>query len=475
MFEKQVAAKSTFWAGIEQYTTQSVQFISGIVMARLLLPEDYCILAMLFIFMDLSAMITDMGFTTSLIRKQDCTNVDYSTVFYINIGISALLYGIFCVSSAAIAEFYYQPVLQQIIPIIGATFVLNALYAIPSTLLTKNLRFNVRAKIVITESVLSAVCGITLAYLGYGLWALVFQILSKSFLRLLLFFIAAKWRPAPVFSFRAMKGLCAFGSKVLGANLLFTVYQNIYSVIIGKFMAPVSLGYFSRADGYSKLVPINISTVLMKVMLPLISKIQDNNEELIAINRRTVVVTSFVIFPLSMFLAGAAEPLISVIITDKWLPCVPILQILCLAVMTEHIAWINWDFILAKGRSNLVLRNRIMVCIFSIIALFAAIKFGITWVAFAKVVSSVFTVAVSVFYLKKVLPVKYRTMARVMIAMIVTSVLMGLATYVAFIYLPHTILNILIVFVAVIALYTGLSKLLFPEPLTTVLNLLKQK
>lgn len=475
MLEKRVAVKSTFWAGIEQYTTQGVQFLSSIVMARLLLPEDYGILAMLFIFMDLSAMITDMGFTTSLIRRQNCTKADYSTVFYINVCISILLYGIFCLSSSIIARFYSQPILQQVIPIIGITFVLNALYAIPSTLLTKNLRFNVRAQIVILESVLSAICGITFAYMGYGLWALVIQILIKSFLRLLLFSIASRWRPDLIFSFQSLNRLYSFGSKVLGANLLFTIYQNAYSVIIGRFLSPAALGYFSRADGYSKLIPINISTVLMKVMLPLISKIQDNNEELISVNKQTVIITSFVIFPLSMFLAGAASPLISVIITDKWLPCVPILQILCLAIMTEHIAWINWDFILAKGYSNLVLRNRIMVCLFSIVALFSAIKFGIMWVAVAKVGSSLFTVAVSIFYLKKVMPIKYKTMVKKLITMLVTSMLLGVAIYIVFLYLSYTILNIIIVLVLASILYICISKVLFFEPLLTIQNLLKQR
>lgn len=467
--------RSTFWAGIEQYTTQGVQFLSSIVMARLLLPEDYGILAMLFIFMDLSAMITDMGFTTSLIRRQNCTKADYSTVFYINVGISILLYGIFYLSSSIIARFYSQPILLQIIPILGTTFVLNALYAIPSTLLTKNLRFNIRAQIVIFESIISAICGITFAYMGYGLWALVFQILIKSVLRLFLFSIVARWTPDLIFSFQSLKRLYSFGSKVLGANLLFTIYQNVYSVIIGRFLSPAVLGYFSRADGYSKLIPINISTVLMKVMLPLISKIQDNNEDLISINKQTVVVTSFVIFPLSMFLAGAASPLISVIITDKWLPCAPILQILCFAIMTEHIAWINWDFILVKGHSNLVLRNRIMVCLVSIVALFVTIKLGIMWVAVAKVVSSLFTVAVSIFYLKKVLSIKYKPIAKMLITMLATSILLGVAIYIVFSYLSYTIQNIVIVLALASILYIGISKALFFEPLTIIQNLLKQK
>lgn len=475
MLQKQVAVKSTFWAGIEQYITQGVNFLSSIVMARLLLPEDYGILAMLFIFIDLSAMITDMGFTTSLIRKQDCSKADFSTVFYTNIIISILIYIVFYLCSPIIADFYSQPILQKIIPAIGTTFILNSLYAIPSTRLTKDLKFNVRAKIVILESILTAVCGITLACMGYGVWALVVQIIFKSFLRFLFFTVAAKWRPSLMFSFNSLKGLYSFGSKVLGANLLFTIYQNVYSVIIGKYLSTASLGYFSRADGYSKLIPINISTVLMKVMLPLISKIQEYDDKLISINRQTILVTSFVIFPLSMLLAGAASPLISIMITDKWLPCVPILQILCLAIMTEHIAWINWDFILAKGHSNLVLKNRILVCLFSIIALFLTIRFGILWVAVAKLASSLFTVTISIFYLKKVLSIKYGTLAKELIIMFLTSILLGLATYISFQYLSYTLLNITLVLTTDLILYIGTSKILFREPLATILNLLSRK
>ena len=475
MLQKQVAVKSTFWASIEQYITQGVNFLSSIVMARLLLPEDYGILAMLFIFIDLSAMITDMGFTTALIRKQDCSKADFSTVFYTNIIISILIYIVFYLCSPIIADFYSQPILQKIIPVIGMTFILNSLYAIPSTRLTKDLKFNVRAKIVILESILTAVCGITLACMGYGVWALVIQIILKSFLRFLFFTAAAKWKPSLMFSLNSLKGLYDFGSKVLGANLLFTIYQNIYGVIIGKHLSTASLGYFSRADGYSKLIPINISTVLMKVMLPLISQIQEQDDKLISINRQTILVTSFFIFPLSMLLAGAASPLTSIMITDKWLPCVPILQILCLAIMTEHIAWINWDFILAKGRSNLVLKNRILVCLFSTTALFISIKFGILWVAIAKVASSLFTVTISIFYLKKVLSVKYGTLAKELIIMFVTSILLGLATYISFQYLSYTLLNVILVLTTDLILYIGISKILFREPLTTILNLLSRK
>lgn len=475
MLKKQTAIKSTFWAGIEQYTTQGIQFLSSIVMARLLMPQDYGIIAMLFIFMDLSSMITDMGFTTALIRKQNCTSTDFSTVFYTNISISILLYGTFCVCAYPISQFYSQPILQQVIPITGITFILNAFFATSATKLTKELKFNTKAKIAISESTLSAICGITLAYMGYGIWALVIQIVLKSFLRLLLYCILAKWRPRLEFSFSSLRDLYNFGSKVLGANILFTIYQNIYSVIIGKFLSPTILGYFSRADGYSKLIPINISTVLMKVMLPLISKIQDDDSELININKKTIIVTSFIIFPASMILAGAAAPLISVMLTDKWLPCAPILQILCFATMIEHIAWINWDFILTKGYSSRVLKNRIAVCVFSIVALFLSINFNIMWVAIAKVISSIFTVGVSIWYLKKSIPTSFSSIIKDLIPMFITSTIIGLIIYTIFMHLQYTIINLLSVLSIAIIMYLTVSKFLFNEPLIMVLNIFKAK
>lgn len=475
MFEKKIAVKSTFWAGIEQYATQGIQFISGIVMARLLLPEDYGILAMLFIFMDISAMVTDMGFTTALIRKQNCTDEDYSTVFYVNVVISILLYIIFCISSSIIAKFYSQPILCKVIPVIGFTFILNSLYSVAATKLTKDLKFDIKARITIIESILSISCGIVLAYLGYGIWALVIQILVKAFLRFLFFSIAVKWKPVRFFSTKSLKGLSGFGSKVMGANLLFTLYQNAYSIIIGKFFSPDILGYFSRADGYSKLIPINISTILMKVMMPIISKIQDNDVELVGVNKKVIVVTSFIIFPASMLLAGAASPLISIMLTDKWLSCVPILQILCFAIMIEHIAWINWDFILSKGYSGIVLKNRICTCLFSISALLITIWFGIKWVAFAKVISSVFTVSISIWYLKKILPINICSIVKECCGMFITSLVIGLITYLLFGYLDYNILNLIIVLSIAVCVYLIIARFYFKTPLIILMNIVKDK
>lgn len=475
MIQKKEAVKTTFWAGIEQYSTQGIQFLSGIIMARLLLPEAYGILSMIFIFTDLSLMIVDMGFTTALIRKQKCTQKDYSTVFYINVIIGFLVYGLFYLCSPAIASFYNQPVLCDIIPIIGLTFIINAFYAVPSIQLTKKLQFNTRAKITIAASSLSAVCGIILAYKGLGIWALVMQSIAVSLLKSVLYVIVVKWKPSLIFSTNALRELWGFGSKVLGSNILFVFYQNVYSVLIGRYLQVSFLGYFSRADSYSKLVPLNISTVLMKVMLPLISKIQDNDQELVQVNKKVVTLISFLIFPASMMLAGCAGPLISVMITDKWLPCVPLLQILCGAMMFEHLAWINWDFMLVKGKSKMVLQNRILTFVISVGLLLIVVNWGIKWVAVAKAISSLFTVVISSLFLKKVLPLDYVDMYKTLFPMMITSLAIGLGIYSAFIYLNSSLINLIIVLMIATSVYLLIARFLFNDVLRMFVNILKRK
>lgn len=471
--QKKVIARTTFWAGFEQYAVQGIQFASGIIMARLLMPEAYGILAMMYIFIDLSLMVVDMGFTTALIRKQDCTRLDYATVFFSNVFIGVLIYTLFAVCAPLIADFYEQPLLRKVIPAIGLVFIINSLYTVSSIRLTKELRFNSKAKISTAASALSAATGITLAYLGWGVWALVIQTLAMSLIRCVLYIAVVRWRPAWAYSWASLKELFSFGSKVLGGNILFVFYQNIYNVLIGRFMPASTLGFFSRADGYSKLVPLNISTVLMKVTLPLISKEQDDDTALVNMNQKAIVLISFLTFPASMLLAGAAKPLVSVMITDKWLPCVPLLQTLCCAMMFEHIAWINWDFVLVRGRSGLVLLNRVITFVVAVVSVLVAIGWGIECVAAAKGLCTLVSVSVSFMLIRTVLPIRVTALVRLLLPMMITSVLIGIGLFHTFNVLDSSALNLLIALPAAIGVYLLASWLFFRPTLKLFLELLK--
>lgn len=470
---KKTIVNTTLWAGFEQYAIQGIQFISSIIMARLMMPEAYGIMAMIYVFIDLSLMFVDMGFTTALIRKQNCTASDYATVFFSNLCIGLLIYILFTVSAPIIADFYGQTLLRRVIPAIGLVFIINSLYTVSSVRLTKNLRFDTKAKISAISSILSAVAGIIFAWLGWEVWALVVQTLIFSFLRCILNIIAAKWRPVWSYSWTSFKELFGFGSKVLGGNILFVFYQNVFNVLIGRFMPARTLGFFSRADGYSKLVPLNINTVLMKVTLPLISKEQDNESMLVNMNQKAVMIISFLIFPASMILAGAAKPLVSVLITDKWLPCVPLIQILCCAVMFEHIAWINWDFVLVKGRSLLVLINRLIAFVMAVTLVLATVGLSIEWVAISKGVCTLITVVVSIVLIRKVLPVNVYALVRHLCPMAIVSVFIGGILYYTFEKVDSSWLNLLIALPTAIVAYLGAAMLFFRPTLKLFIELLK--
>ena len=474
MIRKRVVVHSAFWVAIQQYSTQGIQFITSIIMARMLLPSDYGVLAMIFIFNDFATMFVDMGFSNALVRKQDCTAIDYSTVFFTNIAISLLLYGLIFVGAPVIADFYDQSLLLQIVRITGLTFIINALYSIYSVQLTKNLSFNIKARISIISTILAAAVGIFLAYYDFGVWALVYQMLTVSIITGLLHIYYVRWRPVWKYSKSVFKELFGFGGNVLSANLLFVAYQNAYNITIGRFFHASDLGFFTRADGYSKLIPLNISTVLMKVMFPVISKIQNDEQELKRLNKKVIEITSFFIFPASLLLAGMATPLISVMLTDKWLPCVPYLQILSISIMLEHICWINWDFILIKGLSNIVLRNRIITCLFSLAVLLIALPFGLTWVAVAKGTGTLFTVAVSIYYMKRIYDISIGDSFKKLLKIAFASILIGFLAYGSFCYMQNTLINLFIIGICCIAAYLAMAMILFKDTLYTTANLLKR-
>ena len=422
------------------------------------MPEDYGLLAMIFIFNDFATMFVDMGMANALIRKQRCTKTDCSTVFVTNICVSVIIYVVLFLTAPLVAKFYNQELLVPIIRIVGLSFICNALYSISSVLLTKKMAFNDKAKISVISAFCSAVIGISLAYNGFGVWSLVVQILIVSIINCILNFYYSKYKINFRFSYSVFKELFGFGSNVLGANLLFVAYQNIYSVLIGKFYNPNDVGYFTRADGYSKLIPINISTVLMKIMFPMISTIQDDDKELIIYNQKIIKITSFLIIPSALLLAAIASPLIQVMLTEKWMNCVPLLQVLSIGIMLEHICWINWDFIMVKGYSGLVLKNRILACTVSVALLLCAFPFGLIWVAVAKGIGTLFSVLISMKYLNGVLPGCFVGVSKTLSKIFVVASVMAVIAWGMFLFLPYHIWSIIVVCLLSVGFYFLISR-----------------
>lgn len=406
MIEKGVVVKSFAWTAVETYATQGIAFIVSIFMARILMPSDYGIIGIIGVFLALSDIFIDAGFTNALINKKDCSKADYSTVFIINIAVSILFFALLFFASPFIARFYNNPQLLWTTRVMALTFVISSFGAVSMTILVKELRFRAKAVITLIVSVISGCIGIFLAYRGWGVWALVWQSVLSCLVRVLITIIYVRWRPSWRFNKTSFKELFKFGSNLLGSNIIFTLYNNIYALVIGKVFNTTDLGYFSRADGYSKLIPTNVSGVLGKILFPILSKIKDNDKELIELHHKFIVVTSVVLFPSCLFLAGLSAPIVFLLITSKWMPIVPLLQILCIAGIFEHFTSINGNFIIAKGKANFFLRMHIFTKPPGLIILAVTVLFNLQVVAWGKVLYSIICLLANYYYLKKTINIR---------------------------------------------------------------------
>lgn len=465
-----IIVKSFLWTALESYSSQGIAFVVSIFMARILAPADYGIIGIIGVFLALSDIFIDSGFSNALINKQNCTKTDYSTVFYTNIVISMALFAILYFCAPLIASFYKNPVLVWTTRAMALTFVISSFGAVSMTILTKELRFKAKAIITFVVSCVSGFIGIYLAYSGWGVWALVWQSVISCAIRVVVSVIYVRWKPILKFSRHSFVELFRFGSNLLGSNIIYTLYNNIYSLVIGKVFNPTQLGYFSRAEGYAKLIPINVSGVLAKILFPILSKAQNNEEEMIRLYHKFILITSAILFPGCLFIVGLAAPLVSLLITDKWMPIVPLLQILSFSGIFEHFTSINSNFILAKGKSNLFLQMHLRTKIIGILILLVSVIFNLTVVAWGKVLYSLVCVLVSYYYFCKIFAVKLNKDLSNLLKIFILSGGIAIADIMIFNQISYTWLSLVGVLMVSCIVYTLGLHFLCPH----VLEMLKQ-
>ena len=344
------------WSAIGRFSTQGISFLIGLILARILSPSDYGVTGMVAIFFAIAQTFIDSGFGSALIRKQDCTDVDYSTAFYFN----AVVGLVFCLLLSLAAEFFNTPILEDIVVVMSINMFISSLSIVQTARLTAAVDFKSQAKINLVTTIFSGVVGIAMAYNGFGVWSLVWQGVFANLLRTILLLFATKWYPKWQFSKESFKYLFNFGSKILTASLLHTVYSNLTTLIIGKYYTAKDLGYYSRGESMANLPSTNITGILQSVTYPILSKIQDDDKRLIQVYRKYIAVTSLVIFFGMFLLAALAKPLILTLLTAKWLPSVLFLQVFCFALMFDHLCQLNLNILYVKGRSDLVLRLEII-------------------------------------------------------------------------------------------------------------------
>lgn len=371
------ATRGIFWSTVERFSVQGAQFVISVVMARLLTPHDYGLIGMLAIFMSLSQVFIDGGFSLALIQKKDRDNADYSTVFYINLSISLLLYAIIFVCAPLISSFFNQPVLTDVARVYCFNLVINSLAAVNRAKLMINVDFKTQSKISLISAVISGAVGIYFAYQGYAVWALVFQAILGAMLNVGLSYFYIRWIPALLFSIESFRNLFNFGSKVLVATIISSVYTNLYSLAIGKKFTSADLGYYSRADQFTSLVSNNVSDILSRVLLPVLTNIQDDNERLINAYRKYIQAATFIVFPLIMGLCGISKPLILILLTDKWANAIILMQILSFNYFWSPITKVNLNLLCVKGRSDLILKLEIIKKTIAFTILFVSLLFSL--------------------------------------------------------------------------------------------------
>lgn len=386
------------WSFADNILSQGITFLVGLVLARLLTPQEYGLIGVITIFIAVFNSITDSGFSSALIRKKDAREVDFNTVFLSNLAISFLLFVTLFLAAPAIASFFGQPQLVPLTRVMAVIVIINAFAIIQRTLLVKRVDFKTQTKISLIASVVSGVTGIAMALSGLGVWSLVGQQVSRQLMNSLFLWVWAKWYPSLQFSLKSFKELFGFGWKLLASGLIDTVWREMYQVIIGKFYSTATLGQYTRAQQFSNLFSMNLTTVVQRVSYPVLSEIQDEKERLKLVYQKIIKVTMLAAFCCMFGLAAIAEPMIVTLIGDQWLPAVPLLQILCFQMVLYPIHAINLNMLQVQGRSDLFLKLEILKKIIATVPLLLGIFVNIYWMLWGSVVTSVISYYLNAYY-----------------------------------------------------------------------------
>lgn len=400
---KSQTKKGLYWKFAEQFSNYGIQFIIGIFMARMLSPEDYGITAIPAVFIAIAGIFADGGFGNALVRKPELNEKDLSTSFYYSMAIGLCCYIIlFCVSPW-MADFYNVPILKPLMRVTALSFLYSPIGTVQRVLLSRKLDFQTPAKISVVCRLLAAVIGIVMAYTGYGIWALVISSLVAGIIGTLITLFVVRWYPKTGWSKESFNYLWGFGNKMIGSQLLDSIYNNITPIFIGKYYTPTDLGVYNRAEGYAKMPSQNVHGVISSVTYPVLSKIQDDVDRLAYNYRRMIRVTAFIVFPLMLMLSALSRPLILIMITAKWEPCIILLQILCFSMMWWPIHAINLNLLLVLGRSDYFFKLEIIKKIYGLIILIFTLPMGLIAFCSGRILSSLISLWVNTYYTKKII------------------------------------------------------------------------
>lgn len=397
------ALSGMVWSSIQQYGNQGIKFIVSIILARILLPEEFGLVGMITVFMAVGTELTVSGLTSSLIRTNKPDQSDYSTVFYFNMIGSIILYLLLFVIAPLIADFFDQPALKLITRLYGLTFVISGFSAVQLAKIRKEMNFKLEMSSSMVATLVSAVVGISMAFTGYGVMSLVWMAIAAAIVSSVMLWLSSKWRPSFIFNKEKFSYHFCFGYRLGIAGVINAVFNNIYTLVIGKFFSPIQLGYYTRADSLKQFPVSNISAVLSKVTYPIFAEIKNDDIKLKQVYKEIMQIVIFLIAPILVFLGVIAEPFFRFLFTEKWLPAVPYFQILCVNGILYPLHTYNLNVLLVKGRSDLLLKVEIAKKIMLSLIIIIAVSYGIYGLLWGQVIYSLLCFFVNAFYSGKMI------------------------------------------------------------------------
>lgn len=470
---KQKVSKGLLWNTIHNLSMKGIQFLLMLFMARLLSPDDYGTVGLLAIFIQLSNTFAESGFSLALVRKQDRTQVDLSTAFYFNIVVGIICYFIvFCIAPW-VADFYSKPILTSLLRVLALTIPISSLGTVLVAMMNYNMQFKKQAMISITHTLVSGALGLAMAFMGYGVWALVGQSLIATCLGTVLCWLLNRWHPSWIYSWKSFHEMFGFSSKLLLTRIIDTIYGNVYSIVIGKVYSPATLGHYTRAQNWTTMPSTNIVGILNNVSFASLSKIQDDIERLRSVYRKMIKTSAFIVFPLMFGLSAVSLPLIFFTIGTKWELCAQILQIICFMFVFMPIQSLNINLIQAMGRSDLSLKISVVGKVLSLLVLFGSLPFGIIPMCWFSVISSVVILLINFYYVSKLLGLSFLNQLKDLFPSACLSAIMYIAVLFTIRLFSIDWIQLLAGIFVGMALYTGLAYVFKMKSLYDTIGVIK--
>ncbi|MCR4742713.1 MAG: lipopolysaccharide biosynthesis protein [Treponema sp.] len=474
MADSKKITSNLLWRFMERMGAQLVTFVVSVVLARILEPAVYGTIALVTVFITILQVFVDSGLGTALIQKKDADDLDFSTVFYFNLFVCLALYLIMFFAAPFIASFYKIPELRPVIRVLSLMLVISGVKNVQQAYVSKNLMFKRFFFATLGGTLGAAVIGIVMALKGFGVWALVAQMLFNNLVDTIILWITVKWRPKLCFSFKRLGGLFSYGWKLLVSALIDTVYTKLRQLVIGKMYTSEDLAFYNKGEQFPDLIVRNIASSIDSVLLPAMSEEQDDVSRVKEMTRKSITVSTYVMMPMMMGLAVCAEPLVRLILTDKWLPCLPFIRIFCFTCAFYPIHSSNLNAIKALGRSDLFLKLEIAKKIVGMIALLSTMWFGVMPMAYSLLVTSITSQIINSWPNKKLLKYSYLEQLKDMLPQIGLSLLMGAVVY-SVSFLPLSSWLILIIQIPLgILIYVLGSKLFKIKSFEYILSIVKK-